>query len=75
MAEYAAGIVEKMREDGASAAAIETQLAETREWAVMYKNPLYRVPITFVEIFPVGLVVALVSAALLRNPRLLATAR
>lgn len=36
-----------------------------------YYNPLYRVPITFLEIFPVGLLVALISAALLRNPKLL----
>ena len=36
-----------------------------------YGNPLYRVPITFLEIFPVGLLVALISAALLRNPKVL----
>ncbi|MBO6689183.1 MAG: DUF4199 domain-containing protein [Alphaproteobacteria bacterium] len=36
-----------------------------------YTNPLFRLPITFLEIFPVGLVVALVSAALLRNPKVL----
>ena len=36
-----------------------------------YANPLFRIPMMFIEIFPVGLLVALVSAALLRNPRLL----
>jgi hypothetical protein len=36
-----------------------------------YANPLFRMAITFTEIFPVGLVVALISAALLRNPRFL----
>ncbi|MEM7329554.1 MAG: DUF4199 domain-containing protein [Pseudomonadota bacterium] len=34
-----------------------------------YTNPAYRIPITFIEIFPVGVVVALISAALLRNPK------
>jgi hypothetical protein len=37
----------------------------------MYDNPLYRLPMTFAEIFPVGLLVTLVSAVLLRNPRFL----
>jgi hypothetical protein len=36
-----------------------------------YANPLFRIPMVFLEIFPVGLIVALISAALLRNPRLL----
>ncbi len=36
-----------------------------------YYNPMFRLPITFLEIFPVGLLVALISAALLRNPKLL----
>ena len=34
-------------------------------------NPLLRMPQTFMEILPAGLLVALVSAALLRNPRVL----
>lgn len=36
-----------------------------------YGNPLYRLPLTFTEILPVALIVPLVSAALLRNPRFL----
>jgi hypothetical protein len=37
----------------------------------VYASPVQRMAMTFTEIFPVGLLVALVSAALLRNPRLL----
>jgi len=37
----------------------------------IYRNPLIRLPISFAEFFPVGLLVSLVSAALLRNPRFL----
>jgi hypothetical protein len=69
--EYAQGIARTMREDGAGEAAIQARLAEMRDMAESYRNPLFRVPITFIEIFPVGLLVALVSAALLRNPRMM----
>jgi len=34
-----------------------------------YANPLHRLPITLMETFPVGLIVALISATLLRNPK------
>jgi hypothetical protein len=71
MADYSAAILRSMREAGASIAAIEAKRAEMQQMAEMYANPLFRVPMTFLEIFPVGFVVALVSAALLRNPRLL----
>jgi hypothetical protein len=33
---------------------------------------LFRLPMTFIEIFPVGALVSLIAAALLRNPRFLA---
>ena len=39
--------------------------------AVAYQSPLYRLPMTFAEIFPVGLLVSIVSAILLRNSRFL----
>lgn len=70
MAEYTAAIIERMRQDGASAAAINAKLVEMRGMAESYRNPLFRLPMTFIEIFPVGLIVTLVSAGLLRNPRL-----
>jgi hypothetical protein len=71
MGEYSGSILERMRAEGASAAAIEAKAAEMREFAETYRNPLFRMPMVFVEIFPVGLLVALISAALLRNPRVL----
>ncbi len=36
-----------------------------------YANPFYRVPMTFTEIFPVGLIVSLISAVILRKPHIL----
>ena len=71
MAEYTAAILERMRADGAGAAALAAKAEEMRQLAEMYRSPLFRIPITLIEILPVGLLVALVSAALLRNPRLL----
>ena len=40
-----------------------------QEFADMYANPIFRIPMTFTEIFPVGVLVSLVSALLLRNSR------
>jgi hypothetical protein len=36
-----------------------------------YANPLFRLPMTFLEIFPVGLLITLISAAVLRNRKTL----
>ena len=64
---YAAHAIEKAQASGASAAAIEKtrqQMARFKEW---YKNPLINVGMTFVEVFPVGLVMTLISAGILRK--------
>lgn len=58
-------------ESGASPAAIQAELAELRAFGETYKNPLVRIPIHFLEIGPVVIVIALISAAVLRNPRML----
>jgi hypothetical protein len=71
MSDYLAGMVRDMQADGATPAAIQAKVAEMQDMAESYKNPLFRLPLTFIEIFPVALVVALVSAAILRNPRVL----
>ena len=75
MADYTKSVLDGMRTEGAAPAAIQAKAAELHSMADSYRNPLFRIPMTFVEIFPVGLLVALVSAALLRNPKLLADRR
>jgi uncharacterized protein DUF4199 len=45
--------------------------ADAAEFRASYSNPLWRIPMTFAEIFPVGLLVSLISAAVLRNSRVL----
>ena len=71
MDQYIAHTLEAKRAAGVTGAAYQQALAEAETMRRQYANPLFRVPITFAEIFPVGLLIALVSAALLRNPRFL----
>jgi hypothetical protein len=64
---YAAQTIEAMRRKGASDAAIaETQKKMVAMEATL-RNPVTNAAMTFLEPFPVGLVVALVSAAILRK--------
>ncbi|MEM9837809.1 MAG: DUF4199 domain-containing protein [Pseudomonadota bacterium] len=56
-----------------AAGATEDELAKAKEkmdrMVAQYANPLFRIPVTFSEIFPVGAVVSLISAFILRNPK------
>ena len=67
MAHYIAENIERMRVAGESAEKIATFSAEMNAMAEQYKNPLVRVAFSLSEIFPVALIVSLVSAALLRR--------
>lgn len=71
MDQYIAGIRKAKQAAGLAGEALAREMAPMEEMRVQYRNPLFRLPMTFLEIAPVGLVVALVSAALLRNPRFL----
>ncbi|MES2036085.1 MAG: DUF4199 domain-containing protein [Pseudomonadota bacterium] len=69
--DYGAAMIEAARAKGASAAELARVAGEVEKFRTQYANPLFRLPMTFVEIFPVGLLVSLVTAALLRNSRFL----
>jgi hypothetical protein len=69
MGDYAASILAQKEASGASGAELEQAAAEMDRMKAQYANPLFRLPMTFVEVFPVGLLISLVSAALLRNSR------
>ncbi|HEX5047476.1 MAG TPA: DUF4199 domain-containing protein [Gammaproteobacteria bacterium] len=64
-------MVDAARARGASDEELAKVTADAAAFAKTYANPLYRLPITFVEMFPIGVLIALVSAALLRNNRFL----
>jgi hypothetical protein len=65
--QYSAHVLARMRAAGESVAAIQEKTAEMANMAKYYKNPLFNVGITFMEVFPVGLIMTLVSAAILRR--------
>jgi Protein of unknown function (DUF4199) len=57
---------------GLSGAALDKLVTEMNEMMTAYNtNMPYRMGITFMEIFPVGVIIALISAVLLRNPKML----
>lgn len=64
---YSAQAVAKMRAEGESEAAIQAASAQMADFAKLYANPLVNIAITFLEVFPVGLIMTLVSAAILRR--------
>jgi len=67
MDKYAAHIIEKMKAAGETAAAIQQKTDELNKLKIMYKNPLINMAMTFIEPFPVGLVITLISAAVLKK--------
>ena len=67
MDQYGAHVVEKLRASGASAAAVQAKIVEMNKFKEQYKNPFFNAAMTFIEPFPVGLVITLISAGLLRK--------
>jgi hypothetical protein len=72
---YTAALIAEKKAAGASAAELARYTAEMKAFEAEYANPLFRLPMTFAEIFPVGVLVSLVSAGLLRNPRFMPARR
>jgi len=69
--DYTSSVIAGKEADGVEGEELAALVAEMEVMKERYANPLFRVPMTFLEIFPVGLVVALVAAAVLRNSRVL----
>jgi hypothetical protein len=64
---YAAYMVEDKRNSGASQAEIDDIAKQGEEIKRLLDNPLVNAAVTFTEPFPVGLLVTLISAAVLRK--------
>ena len=64
---YAVFAIEQMRSEGASAAEIEKAERQMAQFKELYRNPFFNIGMTFLEVFPVGLLFTLISAAILRK--------
>ena len=71
MEQYVAATLAQKKAAGLSGAEYAKLAADLEAMKHSYANPLLRMPMPFAEIFPVGVLVALVSAALVRNPKFL----
>ena len=67
MDKYGAYIITKAKASGATEAVLQKKLQEVADMKKMYENPLINVAFTFIEPFPVGLLMTLLSAGLLRR--------
>ena len=68
---YGASVIAAEKAKGIDPAALAKLTADMEAFKTQYANPMFRLPMTFAEIFPVGVLVSLVSALVLRNPRVL----
>jgi len=66
MEKYAAYIINKMKEKGASATAIDKQMTELKHYKDMYKNPVTMCLLTFIEPLPVGIIISVIAAFIVR---------
>jgi hypothetical protein len=64
---YTAYMVEKARAGGATQQVIDATLQEMKSMKAMLDNPLVFAALGFTEPFPVGLIITLISAAVLRK--------
>ena len=69
--DYTESILASRKGEGLIGTALQAEIESMNELRAQYADPLFRLPMTFLEIFPVGLVVALGSAAVLRNSKVL----
>lgn len=63
--------LEKMKTEATNDAEVKEAVEKMNMYKEWYKNPLIRFAMTMIEIFPVGLVITLLSAALLRKKQFL----
>ena len=64
---YAAHRVERAKASGASQQKLDETWQEAKQFKVMYDKPAINVAMTFMEVLPIGLVVTLASAGILRK--------
>jgi len=71
MDKYSAALIQKAQHSGLSPEALQKKLDSINSMSRMYKNPVMVVLFTYMEVLPVGIVISLITALILkrRKPR------
>lgn len=64
---YAKTMVENVRAAGGDAEALAAARKRAEDFLALYRQPAFRISMSFLEIFPVGVLVSLISALMLRK--------
>lgn len=64
---YTNYVMEQVRASGASQQVIDAKMQEMKTFKALYDNPVFNAAVTFLEPFPIGLLISLISAAILRR--------
>ena len=67
---YTDQLIEQQKSKGISPEALTDFIGKMDEMKEKYAKPGYRIPLTFLEIFPMGFIVTLISALALHKPKL-----
>ncbi|MFD1142322.1 DUF4199 domain-containing protein [Larkinella insperata] len=67
MDKYTAHVLREAQNDGISPADLSTKTQELQQYKEMYKNPLFVVLFTYLEVLPIGLLISLICALLLKK--------
>ncbi|HEX2140087.1 MAG TPA: DUF4199 domain-containing protein [Woeseiaceae bacterium] len=65
--EYTRAVIAEQQAQGVTGTELQAVSEQMQTLKAQYANPLFRLPMTFLEIFPVGALIALISAAILRG--------
>jgi hypothetical protein len=64
---YTKKIISQAKASGLPQLELDKQIAEMAKYKEMYKNPLFMVLLTYMEILPVGILVAIISSLILKR--------
>ena len=64
---YSAHMLANLKASGANATVMAEQTEKMNRFSAMYKNPFFNALLTYSEIVPVGLLISLISAAVLKR--------
>ena len=69
MEKYSIQTINQIKAAGKSQAEIDAKLKEMAMYRDMYKNPVFFTLLTYAEILPIGLVISLISALILKKTK------